>query len=137
MLHFLLPPYRQTLPLISLRSKKPPNSLSRFNTSTNRSKIFCRNLMRSTSNATINTGYHTNFRLATKFGYIFRRSVSASPIKIFSHSVIGLTLSPRLWVAMILSSTLHPFLVCIHYSMWTSLGNIFHHYWTPLRSSNN
>jgi hypothetical protein len=128
---------QQTLPLISLRSTKPPDSLSGFNTSANRSRRFCRNPMLSTSSAMINTGYHTSFRLATKSGYICRRSISPGPIKSFTHSVMGLTLSPRLWVAMLLSSTLHPSLVCIQYSMWTSFGHIFHHYWTPLRLSNN
>jgi hypothetical protein len=113
MLHFLFPPHRKTLPLISLRSTKPPDSLSKFNTSTNRSRRFCRNPMLSTSSAMINTGYHTNFRLATKSGYIYRRSVSPVPIRSFAHFIMGLTLSPRLWVAMLLSSTLHPSLVCI------------------------
>jgi hypothetical protein len=137
MLHFLFPPHRQTLPLISLRSTKPPDSLSRFNTSANRSKRFCRNPMLSTSSAMINIGYHTSFRLATKFGYICRRSISLGPIRSFSHFIMGLTLSPRLWVSILLSSTLHPSLVYIQYSMWTSFSHIFHHYWKPLSSSNN
>jgi hypothetical protein len=59
----------------------------------------------------INTGYHTSFRLATNFGYICRRSISSGPIESFAHFVMGLTLSPRLWVEIILSSTLHPSLV--------------------------
>jgi hypothetical protein len=108
MLHFLLPPHRQTLPLISLRSKNPPNSLSGFNTSANRSKIFCRNPMLSASSSMINTGYHTSFRLVTKSGYIYRRSISLGPIGSFAHFIMGLTLSPRLWIAILLSSTLHP-----------------------------
>jgi hypothetical protein len=137
MLHFLFPPHRHTLPMISLRSKNPPNSLSRFNTSSNRSRRFFRNLMLSTSIAMINTGSHTSFRLATKFGYICRRSFSSGPIGSFTHLVMGLTLSPRMWEAMLLSSTLHPSLVCIQYSTWTSFDHIFHHYWTPLRSQNN
>jgi hypothetical protein len=136
MFHFLLPPHRKTLPLIILQSTKPPDSLRGFNTSVNRSRRFCRNPMLSTSNSMINIGYHTNFKLATQFGYICRRSISSSPIKSFSHFVMGLTLSPRLWVAMLLSSTLHPSLVCIQYSMWTSFDHIFHHFWTPLRSPN-
>jgi hypothetical protein len=137
MFHFLLPPHIQTLPLISLQSTKPPDSLSGFNTSTNRSMRFCRNPMLSTSNAVINTGYHTNFRFVTNSGYICRRSISTSPIRSFTHFVMGLTLSPRLWVAVIFSSTLHPSLVCIQYSMWTSFNHIFPHYWTPPRSQNN
>jgi hypothetical protein len=137
MLKFLFPLPTHTLPLISLHLTKPPDSLSVFNTSANRSRIFCRNPMLSTSNAMINTGYHTSFQLATKSGYICRRSVLPSPIRSFSHFVMGLTLSPRLWVEMLLSSALHPSLVYIQYSMWTSFSHISHRYWTPLRSSNN
>jgi hypothetical protein len=137
MLHFLLPPHKQTLPLISLRMTKTPNSLSGFNTSTNKSRIFCINPMLSTSSAMINTGYHTSFRLVTNYGYIFRRSISSGPIRSFSHFIMGLTLSPRLWVEILLISTLHPSLVCIQSSMWTSFSHIFHHYWTPLKSQNN
>jgi hypothetical protein len=131
MLHFFLPPHRQTLLMIILRSTKPAYSLRGFNTSANRSRRFCRNPMLSINNTMINIGYHTSFRLATKFGYICRRSISRGPIGSFSHFYMGLTLSPRLWVAMILSSTLHPSLACIQCSMWISLGHIFHHYWTP------
>jgi hypothetical protein len=137
MFHLLLPPHRKNLRLISLWSTKPPDPLRRFNTSANRSKRFCKNPMLSKSNAMINTWYHTGFRLVKKYGYICRRSISLGPIGSFDHFVMGLTLSPILWVAMILSSTLHPSLVYIQYSMWTSFGDIFHHYWTPLRSSNN
>jgi hypothetical protein len=137
MLHYLLPPHRQTLPMFSLRLTKPPDSLSGFNTSTNRSRRFCRNPMLSTSNTMINTGYRTSFRLETKSGYICRRSVSQGPIRSSTHFSMGLTLSPRLWVAMLLSSTLHPSLACTQCSMWTSFGHIFHHYWTPQRSQNN
>jgi hypothetical protein len=81
-----------------------------------------------------NIGYHTSLRLAIESSYIFKRNVSLGPIKSFSHFVMVLTLSPRLWVAMLLSSTLHPSLVCIHYSMWTFFSHIFHRYWRPLRS---
>ena len=86
------------------------------------------------NSAMINTGYHTSFRLVTKSGYISRRSVSRGPIGSFAHFAMGLTLSPRLWVTMLLSSTLPPSLACTHFSMWTSFGHIFHHYWTPHRS---
>jgi hypothetical protein len=137
MLHFLLPPHRQTLPLMSLRSTKPSDSLSRFNTSTNRSRRFYRNPMLSTNNPMINTRYHTSFRLATKSSYICRRSVSPGSIRSFTHFIMGLTLSPRLWVEMILSSTLHPSLVCIQSSTWNSFDHILHHYWIPMRSHNN
>ena len=137
MLDYLLPLHRQTLPMFIPRSKNPPDSLSRFRTSANKSKRFCKNPILTTSNAMINIGYHTSFRLTKKHGYICRRSVSSGPIGIFTHFIIGLTLSPRLWVAIILSSTLHPSLVCIQYSIWTSFSHIFHHYWTPLRSLKN
>jgi hypothetical protein len=53
MLHFLLPPHKQNLPLISLRSTKPPDSLSGFSTSSNTSRRFCRNTMLSTSSTMI------------------------------------------------------------------------------------
>jgi hypothetical protein len=108
MLHSLLPPHRQNLPLIILRLTKPLDSLREFSTSTNKSRRFCRNPMLNTRSAMINTGYHTSFRLATKFGYICRRSISLGPIGNFSHFFMGLTLSPRLWVVMLLISTLHP-----------------------------
>jgi hypothetical protein len=136
MLNFLFPSHRQTLPMISLRSTKPPDSLSGFNTFTNRSRIFCINPMLSTINTMINTGYHTSFSLATKFGYICR-SISWGPIGSFAHFIMGLTLSPRLWVATLLSSTLHPSFAYIQCSMWTSFNHIFHHYWTPQRSQNS
>jgi hypothetical protein len=61
----------------------------------------------------------------------------ALPFGSFAHFATGLTLSPRIWVAMILSSTLHPSLTCTQCSMWTSFDHIFHHYWTPQRSQNN
>jgi hypothetical protein len=51
--------------MFSLRPTKPPDSLSRFNTSANRSRRFCRNPMLSTSRAMINIGYCKNFRLET------------------------------------------------------------------------
>jgi hypothetical protein len=136
MLHYLLPLHKQTLPMFSLRPTKPPDSLSGFSTSANRSKRFCRNPMLSTRSAMINTGYRTSFRLATKSGYICRRSVSQGPIESSTHFSMGLTLSPRLWVAILLSSTLHPSLAYTQFSMWTSFGHIFHHYWTPQKSQN-
>jgi hypothetical protein len=137
MFHSLLPLHRESLPLISLQLTKPPDSFSGFITSTNRFKRFCRNPMLSTSIAMINTGYHTSFRLVTKFGYICKRRVSPGPIGSFTHFAMGLILSPRLWVVMLLSSTLHPSLVYIQYSTWTSFDHIFHHYLTLLRSQNH
>jgi hypothetical protein len=134
MLQYHLQPHKQTLPMFIMRSTKPLDSLSIFSTSTNRSMIICRKPMLSTSNFVINTGYCTNFRLETMSGYICRKSILQDPIGIFSHFSMGLTPSPRLWVAMILSSTLHPSLACTQCSMWTSFSHIFYPYWTPHRS---
>jgi hypothetical protein len=67
--------------MFSLRPTKPPDSLSGFNTSTNRSMRFCRNPMLSTSNAMINTGYHTSFRWETRSGYICRKNALQGPIR--------------------------------------------------------
>jgi hypothetical protein len=120
MLHYLLQPHRQIIPMFSLRLTKPPDSLSRFNTSANRSMRFCRKPMLSTSNAMINTGYRTSFRWETRSGYICRKNALQGPIRSYVHFTMGLTLSPRLWVTMILSSTLPPSLACTQCSMWTS-----------------
>jgi hypothetical protein len=134
MLHYLLPPHRHTLPMFSLRSTEPPDSLSGFSTSANRSMRFYRNPMISTSNAMINIGYRTSFKLETMSRYICRRNISQGPIGSSTHFSMGLTPSPRLWVTMLLSSTLHHSLACTQCSMWASFGHIFHHYWTPKRS---
>jgi hypothetical protein len=134
MLHYLVQPHRYNLSMSSLRPTKLPDSLRGFNTSTNMSMRFCRNPMLSTSSAMINTEYHTSLKWETRFGYICRKSASQSPIEIHVHFAMDLTPSPRLWVKMILSSTLPPSLSCTQCSMWTSFGHIFHHYWTPLRS---
>jgi hypothetical protein len=88
MLHYLLQPHRQTLPMFSLRPTNPPDSLSGFNTSSNRSMRFCRKPMLSTSSAMINTGYHTSFRLETRSGYICRRSILQGPIRSSAHFTI-------------------------------------------------
>jgi hypothetical protein len=137
MLHKLLQPHRKNPPMFSLKRTKPPDLLSRFNTSTNMSMRFFRNPMLSTSSAMINTGYRTILRWETKSSYICRKSALQDPIESSAHFAMGLTLSPRLWVAMILNSTLHPSLACTQCSMWTSFGHIFHHYWTPQRMKNN
>jgi hypothetical protein len=136
MLHYLFPPHKHNLPMFSLRLTKPPDSLSRFITFSNRSMRVCRNPMLSTSSDMINIGYRTGFRLEISFGYICRRSVSWVPIEISSHFSMGLTLSLRLWLTMLLSSILHPSLDCTQWSMWTSFGHIFHHCWTPQISQN-
>jgi hypothetical protein len=117
MLHYLLQPHMQNLPMFSLRPKNTPDSLSGFNTSADRSMIFCRNPMLSTSSAMINTRYRTSFRWETRFGYICRKIALHGPIGSSTHFAMGLTLSPRLWVAMLLSSTRHPSLACTQCSM--------------------
>ena len=137
MSHFPLQPYRLNLPMLNLRPTKPPILLNKLITTTNMSMIFCKNPMLSTSNAMTNAGYHTSFRLMTKSGYICRRSVSQGPIGSSTHFIMGLTLPPRLWVLVLLSSKLHPFLACTQCSMWTSFDHIFHYYWTHQRSQNN
>jgi hypothetical protein len=137
MLHYLLLPHRKNIPMFSLRLTKPPNSLSGFNTSTNRSMRFCRKPILSTSSAMIKTGYRTSFRWETKSGYMCRKSALQGPIGSSVHFAMGLTLSPRLWVEIILSSTLHPSLACTRCSIWTSFDHILHHYWTPQRSHNS
>jgi hypothetical protein len=113
MLHYLLQQHRKILPMFSLRMKKPPDSLSGFNTSTNRSMVFWRKpMLISTSSAMINIRYRTSFRWETRSSYICRKNSLQSPIERSIHFDMGLTLSPRLWVTMLLSSTLPPSLAC-------------------------
>jgi hypothetical protein len=82
----------------------------------------------------INTEYCTSFRWETRSGYICRNNSLQVPIGSSVHFVMGLTLSPRLWVTIILISTLPLSLACTHCLMWTSFDHIFHLYWTPQRS---
>jgi hypothetical protein len=131
MSHYLLQPHKKNIPMFCLRLINPTDSLSGFITSSNRSMRFSRKLMLSTSNTMINSGYHTSLRWETRFGYIYRKIALYGPIGSSTHFSIGLTLSPRLWVVMILRLTLHPSLACTQCSMWTSFNHIFHHYWTP------
>ena len=112
LLHYLLQPHMHNLPIFSLRLTKPLDSLSGFNRYARKSIRFCRNPMLSTRSAMINTGYCTSFRLETKSGYICRRSISQSLIRSSTNIAMGLTPSPRMWVEMLLSSTLHPSLAC-------------------------
>jgi hypothetical protein len=128
MLPYLLQPRRKNIPMFSMRSTNPPNSFSRFNIFGNRSMRFFQKTMLSTSNAMINIGYHTSFRWETRSGYIFRKRSLQGPIRSSSHFDMGLTLSPYLWVAMSLRSTLHLSLACTQYSMCTSFDHIFHHH---------
>jgi hypothetical protein len=134
MFHYLLKPHRKYLPMFSLRPTKPPYSLIGFITSTNMSMRFCRKTMLITSSSMINNRYRTSFRWDTRSGYICRKITLQGPIISSTHFTMGLKLSPRLWVAMILSSTLHPSLACTQCSMWTSFGHNFHHYWKSHRS---
>jgi hypothetical protein len=106
MLHYLLKPHIHNLPMFSLRSIKPPDSLIELNTYANRSMIFYRNPMLSTSIAMINTKYHTCFRWETRFGYICRKNTLHGTIKSLVHFTVGLILSDILWEITILSSTL-------------------------------
>jgi hypothetical protein len=108
MFDYPLKPQKNTLPMFSLRPKKPPNSSSEFSTSSNRSMRFCRNPMISTSSAMIKIGYHTSFKWDTRSSYICKKSVLQSPIESSAHFTMGLTLSPRPWVSILLRSTLHP-----------------------------
>jgi hypothetical protein len=75
------------------KTNKATRFIDEFNTSSNRSRRFCRNPMLSASSATINTGYCTSFRLSTNSGYIYRRGVSEGPIGSFAHFTMGLTLT--------------------------------------------
>ena len=133
MFHFPFQSPRLTHLLLQLKLKKPPSSLSRSSTSTNRFKISYRSLMTSTSNAMINIGCHISFRWETKFGCTCRKNALQDPIGSFAHSVMGRTPSPRLWGIMLLHSTLLLSLAYTQSSTWTSFDLIFHHYWTPRR----
>jgi hypothetical protein len=133
MLHYPLRPPRQTRRMLQLNMTKRLGSLSGSNTSANRFRIFYRSSMPSTSSSMINTGCHTSFRWATKFGCTCRKNALHGLFESFVHFVMELTPSPRLWVKMLLSSTFPPSLACTQCSMWTSFNLIFHHYLTPWR----
>jgi hypothetical protein len=133
MLHYPWRPTRSTHILLHQKMTKPPGSLSGSNTSTNRFRIFYRSLMPSIRSAMINIGCHISFRWATKFGCTCKKNSLQVPIKSFTHSIMGHTPSPRLWVTMLLSSTFPLSLACTQSSMWLSFDHIYHHYWTPQR----
>jgi hypothetical protein len=133
MFHYPLWPPRKNHRMLQLKLTKPPGSLTRSNTSSNMFRIFYRSAIESTSNTMINIVCHTSFRWETNFCCTFKKNTLQGLIEIFIHSVIDLTPSSRLWVKMILSSTFPPSFACTQCSMWTSLGPIFHHYWTPQR----
>jgi hypothetical protein len=73
------------------------------------------------------------FQVGEKFGCTCRKNALQGPIRSFSHSGMGHTPSPRLWVTMILCSTFPLSLACTQSSMWLSFDHISHHYWTPQR----
>jgi hypothetical protein len=130
MLHYPLQTPRPTHPLFQLKLTKPNDSLRGSNTSANRFRIFYRIPMPSTSSTMINTRCHISFRWEIMFGFTCRKNALQGPIRIFSHSVMDLTPSPRLWVIMILSSTFPLSLAYTQCSMWLSFDHISHHYWT-------
>ena len=131
MLHYPLRSPRPTHLLLQLKLTKPLGSLSGSSTCANRFRISYISPMTSTSNAMINIGCRISFRWATKFGCTCRKSALHDPIRIFSHSVMVHTLSLRLWVIILLSSTFLLSLACTQCSTWTSFSLISHHYWTP------
>jgi hypothetical protein len=130
MFHFPLWSPRLSHLLLQLKMKNPPGSLSGSNTSANRFKISYRSPMTST-NTMINIECHIHFRWVTKFGCTCRENSLQDPIRRFTHSVMGHTLSPRPWGIILLSSTFLLSLVCTQCSMWISFALISHHYWTP------
>jgi hypothetical protein len=131
MLHFPLRSPRLTHILLQLKLTKPPDSLSRSNTSANKFRISYISPMTSTNNAMINIGCRISFRWATKFGCTCRKNALQDPIGRFSHSIIIHTLSPRLWRIILLRSTFLLSLVFTQCSMWISFALISRHYWTP------
>jgi hypothetical protein len=131
MLHYPLWSPRPTHILLQLKIKNPPGSLSGSNTSVNRFRISYISPMTSTRSAMINIGCHISFRWVTKLGCICRKNTLLDPIRIFSHSVMGHTPSPRLWLIILLSSTILLSLACTQCSTWISFDLISHHYWTP------
>jgi hypothetical protein len=74
MSHYPLRAPRKTRPMLKLKLKKPPSSLSGSNTSSNRFRISYKIPMTSTSSAMINIGCHISFRWEKKFGYTCRKN---------------------------------------------------------------
>jgi hypothetical protein len=131
MLQFPLWSPRPTHILLQLKLTKPPISLIKSSTSSNRFKISYRNPMTSTNNTMINIGCHISSKWATKVGCTCRKNALQDPIRSLAHSIMGCTPSPRPWGIMILSSTFLLSLACIECSTWISFALISHHYWTP------
>ena len=124
MLHFSLRSPRPSHLLLQLKLTKPPGSLSRSSTFANRFRISYISPMTSTNNTMINVGCHISFRWETKFGCTCRKNTLQDPIGSFAHSVMGRTLSPRLWGTIILSSTFLPSFSYTQCSMWISFALI-------------
>jgi hypothetical protein len=131
MLHFPLRSPRPNHLLLQLKLTNPLSSLSRSNTSANRFRISYKNTMTSTNNAMINIKCHISFRWTINFGCTCRKNGLQDPIRSFTHSIMGPTLSPRLYGIILWSSTFLLSLACTQYSMWISFTLISHHYWTP------
>jgi hypothetical protein len=119
MLHYPWWPPWSTRLLLHQKLRKPPDSLSRSNTSTNRFRILYISLMPSISYAMINIRCHISFKWETKFGCTCRKNTLQGPIRSFTHSVMG--------------STFPLSLACTQSSTWLSFDHISHHYWTPQR----
>jgi hypothetical protein len=133
MLHYPWKTPWSTHPLLHQKLTKPPSSLSGSSTSFNRFSIFYRSPMPSTINTLINSRCHISFRWVTKFGCTCRNNALHGPIEIFTHSDMGLTPSPRMWVTMFLCSTFPLSFAYTHSSTWLSFNHISHHFWTPQR----
>jgi hypothetical protein len=131
MLHFPLQSPQLNHLLIQLKMKNPSSSLRRCITSANRFNISYKIPVKSTSSAMINIGCHISFRWVTKFGCTCKKNALHDPIRSFSHSIMGCTLSPSLWGILLLSSTFLISLACTHCSTWISFDLISRHYWTP------
>jgi hypothetical protein len=112
--------------MLKQRLNRKPNLLSASSTSKNKLMISCRKPMPSTSSATINIRWHTNFRWDIRFGFICRKSASEDPIGSYTHSDTGLTPSPRLWVRMILNQVFLLSFSCTWYLMLNCSKHIFH-----------
>jgi hypothetical protein len=128
MLHYPLWSPRPTHLLLQLKLTKPPGLLSRSSTSFNKFRISYISPMTSTSNTMINTGCHISFRWVTNFGCICKKNALPDPIESFTHSFMGHTPSPRLWVIMVLSLTFLLSSTCTQCSTWISFDLISHHY---------
>jgi hypothetical protein len=73
------------------------------------------------------------FQVGDKVWLHLQKECLTGPHRKLSHSIMGRTPSPRLWVTILLSSTFPLSLACTQSSTWLSFGHISHHYWTPQR----